>query len=230
MMFRRAIALALLLGVKPVLAADITLVTEEYPPFNMRDEGRIAGEVTDLLRKVFVEAGLSYSLEMLPWARAIARAEAEPGTCVFSTTRTPERETRFSWVGPLADNDWVLLAAKDSPIVLQSLKDARPYVIGGYVGDAQAQELQSRGFRVELTAQNALNPVKLEHGRIDLWACGARSGAFMAAQSGVHGLRQVLSYKRVELSLACNKETAPAMVERLRGALSAVRAQAEKRP
>ncbi|MBC9045182.1 ABC transporter substrate-binding protein, partial [Pseudomonas aeruginosa] len=74
-----------------------------------------------------------------PWDRVYQQALSEPGYGVFSTARTPEREDKFKWVGPLAVNDWVLMARGDSSIHLNSLEDAARYRIGGYKNDAISQ-------------------------------------------------------------------------------------------
>ncbi|MGV8495432.1 hypothetical protein ACV342_32445, partial [Pseudomonas aeruginosa] len=57
-----------------------------------------------------------------PWDRVYQQALSEPGYGVFSTARTPEREDKFKWVGPLAVNDWVLMARGDSSSHLNMLE------------------------------------------------------------------------------------------------------------
>ncbi len=205
-------------------AADIRLVTEEYPPFNMTYHGEITGMATDLLKAAFDKAGVTYTLELLPWARAYNTALTTASACVYSTTETPERMDKFLWVGPLVDNDWVLLARADSPAIT-SLEDARPYKIGGYHGDAVAEYLIAEGFRVDTASQDAFNAPKLANGRIDFWATGSQLGPYLADQQGLEGLAPVVTIKETVMSLACNKGTDPAIIDRLQTALDAVRAE-----
>jgi len=83
-------------------AAHLKLLTEDYPPFNMADSGgRVIGLSTDIVRQLLQRAGISYDVELLPWVRAFNRAVLEPNTCVYSTTRTEQREHQFKWIGPV---------------------------------------------------------------------------------------------------------------------------------
>ena len=43
-------------------------------------------------------------------ARAYAAARERPNACVYATSRTPERESSFKWVGPIDSAEWVLMA------------------------------------------------------------------------------------------------------------------------
>jgi len=222
---KHLIVAAVAAGLLPVTvqAADIRLVTEEYPPFNMIYQGEITGMATDLLKAAFEKAGVTYTLEVLPWARAYNVALTTANTCVYSTTETPERMDKFLWVGPLVDNDWVLLGRADSPAI-SSLEEARPYKIGGYLGDATAAYLIAEGFRVDTASQDAFNAPKLANGRIDFWATGSQLGPYLANQQGIEGLVSVVTIKQTVMSLACNKDTDPAIIHRLQTALDAVRA------
>lgn len=207
---------------QPALAADIRLVTEEYPPFNMTYNGKITGLATELVEATFQKAGISYSLELLPWARAYSMAETTPGTCVYSTTETPERKDKFLWVGPLVSNDWVLMGRAEGGPSVSKLEDAKSHTIGGYNGDAIAVFLEQQGYKVELSPRDDLNPAKLANGRIDFWATGSESGPYLAQQMGVKGLKTVTSFKSTVMSLACNKGTDPAIIAKLRTSLDAV--------
>ena len=59
-----------------------------------------------------------------PWVRGYELALSQPNTVLFSTTRTPARESSFHWVGPIAQDRVVLLAHRDAPMVIASLPEA----------------------------------------------------------------------------------------------------------
>lgn len=94
------------LGALPALAAPAPVLlgfTENLPPLNYQDEaGQAQGFAVELLRLMAAGAGLALELQVLPWQRAVQRAEAQPASLLFSLTRTPEREAQFQWVGPIA--------------------------------------------------------------------------------------------------------------------------------
>ncbi len=201
-------------------AAPLELLTEDFPPFSFQRTpgGAVVGISTDLLQQAFQAAGMEFKVTSMPWARAYEKVLASPGSCLYSTTRTEEREPKFKWVGPLVSNDWVLFGRADGPRVT-TLADAKAYSIGGYRGSAQTEFLQAQGFKVDLAAEDTLNPRKLMAKRIDFWAAGTLKGPFMAAREGVSGLVPVLELKHAELYLACNKGVDDATVAKLNEAL-----------
>ncbi len=201
----------------PALAADtLHLVTEESPPYNTRIDGKIAGIATDKVVEMMRRAKRPFKLEMLPWARAYKMAFELPQTCVFSTTRTKEREPHFKWVGPLAFNLWVLYGKADRNIHLTDLEDARQYVIGTYNADVRDSFLRDKGFTVDTAPDDALNPVKLRANRIDLWASSPFE-AQGAVEDNAYDDRivPVLTFNRVELYLACHPSVSSRLVDQL---------------
>jgi len=114
-------------------AEALLLTTEEAPPFNYTSEDgkSITGSATEIVREAFRRAGLAYRIEIYPWARAYHLAQTEADTCVFSTTRTEEREKLFRWVGPVATSEWVMIARADDEIRLKTLDATRWVAIEG---------------------------------------------------------------------------------------------------
>lgn len=177
-------SLALLCASALARAETLVLLTENLVPFNMavnggnyaKDDG-ISGISTDTVRAACERAQIECQLILrFPWDRVYQQALSEPGYGVFSTARTPEREDKFKWVGPLAVNDWVLMARGDSSIHLNSLEDAARYRIGGYKNDAISQHLVDRGLQVQLALRDNENVDKLASGQIDLWVTADPSG------------------------------------------------------
>ena len=196
------------LGLIPAQAADpahLKLLTEDYPPFNMADaSGRITGLSTEIVHQLLQRAGISHDIELLPWVRAFNRAVLEPGTCVYSTTRTEQREHQLKWIGPIVENPWVLYARNDNKTVVTTLESVRPYRLGGYSGDAIAQYLISKNFEVDLASTDVQNVRKLVAGRIDFWATGKYSGATLATREKAADIRPVMTFNTTFMYLACH--------------------------
>ncbi|WPC05504.1 ABC transporter substrate-binding protein [Pseudomonas benzenivorans] len=216
-------------------AQNLVLLTENLAPFNHSVNGRnfakdagITGISSDTLRAVCARAGVEcQQILRFPWARVYQQALNEPGYGLFSAARTPAREKQFKWVGPIASNDWVLMAKADSPIQLASLQEAARYRIGGYQGDAISQSLIDRGLPVQLALRDNKNLEKLGKGQIDLWVTADPSGRYLAKQEGVEDLRVVQRFHTAELYLALNLATPDELVQRLQEALDALRAEGE---
>jgi len=97
-----------------VRAADVFIVTENYPPYNFpADNGSVAGEATALVNKVMEATELDYTITIVPWARAVRYAETADNVLIYSIARIPNREKRFRWLVPLAFDNYRLFARKD---------------------------------------------------------------------------------------------------------------------
>jgi polar amino acid transport system substrate-binding protein len=199
------------------------LTTEISAPYSMREGERVIGIGTDMVREILDRSGVAYSIDVLPWKRAYTEALERPDGCVFSTTRTPEREPLFKWIGPIGDAEWVLMARADRKLNLQTLDDARPYRIGTYNGDARDVYLRERGFHVDPAPNDITNPRKLMLGRIDLWAASTRHSGPTLNRLGYAGqIVPVLVFNRIHIYLACNRAVPDELVTRMNGAVEAM--------
>ena len=204
-------------------AFALHLTTETSAPYSMREGGRVTGIGTDMVREILDRSGIAYSIDVLPWKRAYTEALERNDGCVYSTTRTPEREPLFKWIGPIGEADWVLMARADRKLNLQTLDDARPYRIGTYNGDARDVYLRERGFHVDPAPNDLTNPRKLMLGRIDLWAASTRRSDATLERLGYAGkIVPVLVFNRIHIYLACNRAVPDELVTRMNGAVEAM--------
>jgi polar amino acid transport system substrate-binding protein len=204
-------------------APRLQLMTENSPPISMLDGRQVIGSGTEKFREIMARTGTTYTLELLPWRRAYAFAQQQSNACLFPTTRTPEREALFKWVGPTDESEWVLLGRADRSYHVHSLEDARQLRIGTYNGDARDAYLRARGFRVDPAPNDELNARKLMLDRIDLWAVGVRRGATSLAGNGWgREIVEVLSFNRVGLYLACNTAVPGELIDKMNAALVAM--------
>lgn len=201
-------------------ATTLRLTTEVSPPFNMLEGDKIVGRSTDQVREMMERAQVTITMELLPWARAYSMALKEADTCVFTTTRTPEREALFKWVGPVGAAEWVLYDSAERKLKLQNIDEARSLLIGTYLGDARDEYFRSRGFRVESVSDDLANPRKLLLNRIDLWAASVVRGALLISQNGwTDKIVPVLSFHKVDLYVACNLSVPTPLIDKLNATL-----------
>ena len=225
---RACIAAIILFTAVPILARAapqprLYLTTEASAPSSMLVDGRVAGITTDKLRDALARAGVRYEIALRPWQRAYMTALRRPDACVYATTRTPEREALFKWVGPLDSAQWVLMGRADRKLALTSLEQARGLRIGTYYGDARDSYLRSLGLATDAAPNDLLNPQKLLQGRIDLWATSWRAGSTVLEQQGRDKrIVPVLAFRRTEVYLACNLAVPDALVARLNAELEAM--------
>jgi polar amino acid transport system substrate-binding protein len=205
-------------------AVTLRMVTEHGPPTNMRVGDKIVGIGTDKVREAMARAGISHTIELMPWKLAYSLALRESATCIYSTARSAEREASFKWIGPIYEIDWTLFARADRQIKLNKIEDARGLRIGTYKGDIPEQFLRSQGFAVDAAAQGTLNPHKLLAGRIDLWVTSRQYGQVVVADNGwANQIVPVLTFKQSELYIACNRGVSDEVAAALNAALKAMR-------
>ncbi len=202
-------------------AGSLQLFTEYTPPDIMREGERIYGISPDKVKEIMSRAGVSYTIEIMAWRRAYELTLRTPDSCVFSTSRTPEREALFKWIGPLREVDWTFYGLAKPPFRLATLEDARSLRIGGYSGDVRAQFLLDRGFKVDAAPDNFSNPRKLIGGRIDLWATSHQLANGVLAQEGLAGkIVPLLTFHTSRAYLACNKAVSDSVVAAMSAAMA----------
>ena len=217
------LAMTLLMPVLAV-AAGLRIVGEHLPPSSMMEGNVVVGRETLKVREILARAGIGYTMELLPWKRAYAQALREPDTCLFSTTRTQEREAQFRWIGPLNEAEWILYGLAERHLALRTLADARGLVIGTVLGDARDDYLRQHGMNVASVTQEWLNPQKLLLGRIDLWAVGLAVGSKPFVGKEWEGkVVPLLTFNRVQTYLACNLKAPEAQVAAMQRAAAAMR-------
>jgi polar amino acid transport system substrate-binding protein len=195
----------------------MTIITEpDYPPSSMMVAGAISGSSVEVVKELQRRVGDSSEIEVLPWARGYTMAVSQPNVALFATTRTPEREKLFHWVGPILANEWAFYAMKGRMAPLKSLEEARKLgAIGTYRDDAREEYLKSLGFTNLESVNNFTASAKmLEAGRVDVFT-GSDIGLNETLQAaGVDPTRveKVFTIKKVDLYIALSKGTDPKTV------------------
>ncbi len=212
------------LGIASAQAGSLNLATESYPPFNFETpDGELDGISVRVMNQLLKETGIEAEIRLLPWSRAYAEAQSSPDTCVFSTTRTPEREELFEWVGPLVENQWHAYALEGSDVAAYSLEDLHDYRVGGYRDDAVALYVEARGIEVDTAPNDRLNARKLAADRIDVWVSGEHLAPWYARLEEIGELRSLFAFNDTVMSLACHRDTDRDRLDRLQVALDAMR-------
>ncbi len=208
-----------LYGFSSLLAAqnpDLVLVTEDYPPFNIvhPQTHKISGISTEKVVELMHRAGEKMTITAYPWPRAFQMGKEEANTCVFSTTRTPEREPLFKWIGPLVKHNWVVFKRADDTRTPKTLEEIRSNVIGTYHDDAVEKYLSGNGFKTDQANKDSENPRKLLYKRFDFWATGELLGLAILKEQGLSGqVLPLFHFKQTDMYLACNPGMAQSRID-----------------
>ncbi|MCV2884899.1 transporter substrate-binding domain-containing protein [Aestuariibacter sp. AA17] len=153
-MSRLSFAIAILIfALFPTLgyaSSQLKIFTEEFPPYNFTQNDELVGINTEIVKELCTVAGISCSIELLPWTRAYNLARQTKNTAVFSTSRNPEREKLFHWIGPLASSKTNFYRLKKRhDIKIRKESDLLSYTIGIARSDVYHDVLVDLGFKPE---------------------------------------------------------------------------------
>ncbi|MBC3880069.1 transporter substrate-binding domain-containing protein [Undibacterium sp. LX40W] len=153
--------------------AILRVYTEHLPPYNYLDNGKFTGYSTEILEAMLKEADIPANFTLLPWGRAYLSSSSEPNTLLYTTTRTPEREAFFEWIGPIGPRKMMLFKlAERTDIHIKSKEDLKKYRVG-IVRDTSAIKLVvDRGLfsrsQIDEAPSTTSNMKKLFFKRIDI--------------------------------------------------------------
>jgi polar amino acid transport system substrate-binding protein len=233
---RAALALALVALVSLAATApaqespSVRIVTELLPPYNFEEAGVVKGASTAVVRAVLEQAGLRYTLEVLPWARALDTVLHERNTFIYSTARTVERERQLLWLGRICDRRLALFCSKDRGDLLgRSLKELPDATFAVIQHDASVDVLRKLGIPAARlhVMRDSPSPTAAAH-------VLERRSDFLVSnplrfEAGVRGTPLAGRFQQHSVLwegdgyyLAANTASDPALVARVRGAFAAL--------
>ena len=217
----KTLLLTLSLSLAPLstaLAETLNFVTEEYAPFNYSKDGKNVGIAVEQVEAMAKAAGIDYTLNIMPWARAFAMAENQPMHCVFTTGYNRERADRFAWVNPLLKDEMMLLKRKDGSKPPASMAEALTMKVGSQRGDFAVEALEGLGFAdIDLAADIDISLRKLLSGRVDLMPTSVKTYEKMVDE-GLPVEKALLMAGQI-YGIACHKDTPPDLIKRLQAEL-----------
>jgi len=148
----------------------LTIITEDWPPYNYEKNGEVKGFSVEIVQAIMEELYVSYPIQILPGARGEIMLDEGPHVMIFSLFRTPERENRYKWIGPISEEAIYFYKKKGSSLVIKTLEDAKKVeriacMHQGLVFTA----LQKEGFtNLDGTPMHESIIRKLEAERVDL--------------------------------------------------------------
>lgn len=200
----------------PVQAESMLTIYTENPDLQ-HSEGSPSGFVYEMVRQIMRRTQVETKIQVENWKRSYLKTINGTNAAIFPTTRTPDREELFHWVGPILRVRWALYAKTGSQLKITNLEDAkRVGRIGTYAEDAREQFLKDEGFtNLESVHSIYLNWRMLYADRVDLVA-GSDMSLNQSMQSGEfpsQAFEKVLEIKTVDLYLAFSKNTDPYILE-----------------
>jgi polar amino acid transport system substrate-binding protein len=201
----------------------ITIYTEEWAPYNFKNNEKIVGISTEIVEATFIKANVNYELIMAAWARGYRTVSDKKNTMLFTTARTKERESLFQWVGPIANRNIHLLKLKKrEDILMSSLADVKNYRLGLLRDDASTQYFVEMGLldnTKHYIIPKAESEVKMLYAeRIDLIPGNETAAKYQAKIYGYPPSeieKSFLLFDDGGYYMAFNKDTDPELVNKI---------------
>ncbi|OUS70732.1 amino acid ABC transporter substrate-binding protein [Pseudoalteromonas sp. A601] len=195
--------------------AKLNIVTENFPPAQYLDDNQqLTGHVVEKVRKALDASSIDYAISVHSWSTAFNTALRDPQTCIFSVTRSKEREDKLLWIAELAELTTNFYALNSKNIQLDNLEQAKQYRVAVLKDNYSHQYLSSQGFEEgkNLLAMdsfdNIFNIVHSRKNNIDLVILPKQRVDFeQQSQPTADSLQPVLklNIKQPSLYFACNK-------------------------
>ncbi len=103
----------------------IQIIMEPFPPYNYVEDSKIVGCATDVVRAIMKDLNINYGIKKYPDARLHRMLENEKGIMAYVLFRTPEREHKYKWIGPVATDHVYVYKKKGSSLVINNIDDAK---------------------------------------------------------------------------------------------------------
>lgn len=169
----------------------LTILTELWPPYVMRDDGgKLVGADLDLARTVLEQLGYKIDVRVLPWRRVLQEAKLQKGDAILDVFYAAERNSWLHYPDePLSISGEVLFYPVDRPVHLERTSDLKGLRIGVQVDYAYSKAFLAEPgvIRVAMTGEG--NPIKQLHmmmaGRLDGVVLNERVGRYLLRSQGL---------------------------------------------
>ncbi|TPH19293.1 substrate-binding periplasmic protein [Litorilituus lipolyticus] len=147
------------------LLSELQWQTEDYPPFNFRDEtGRLVGIFPEILLLAYQDLNISLyteEIDIIPWARLLFNMKHYSKYAAFSMVTTKERAIEYQLL-PLpfvVKSSIMVLKANKKKFKQKNLDELAIGVVRGDIGQALLDREKIKAFQVE--TNSALSMLKM---------------------------------------------------------------------
>ena len=212
-------------------AQHISVVTEQYPPYNYEENGKIKGVGTEVVEAVLKEAGVTYDIKIYPWARSLSMAETEENVLIYSISRTEKRENIYRWIGVIFPIRFYIYAL-NSRSDIQTMKDidqAKPYRVGVAHKDALEQYFLDKKFpNIASSYDNEINIKRLFLGDIDLWPMSVYTANYFLGKishkpSDLKKIHEIKGFANGDQYMAMSLSTDIRVVKKIQDAMKKIK-------
>lgn len=203
---------------------DVRWIAQDYPPFSYVDSsgnnaGTAISQAEEIMKKISSKK-TAKDIEIRTFSRFFVGMNNDENTVFFPLADLPERESKFTFIGPLFMDKAVVIGK--SSVTINDAQELKNYsIIGrdGYPGVKQLSELDIN--REKSSDSDKESMMNLKNDKVDLVVCNEESGFYWMNQLGMDqkNYKVVYRLKETKMSFAFNKDTDPAIMDKVSAAL-----------
>lgn len=223
-MIKKILSLFILILVSnQAFAQNLNVYCEEDFPMQYKINGVLSGFALEIVQEIQKRIGNNDVIQFVPWSRGIDKLSYDKNTFLFSMVKTPERESAYQWIGPIATVSYGLYVKSDSFIKINHIEDAKKInSISVYRKDILDDKLTELGFKnLDRAPSNESGFKKLMQGRVEIYADAQVGVKNVAIQAGykIEDVKLVFNLFKNSLFIAASHSTDPQIVEKWNEAL-----------
>ncbi len=209
---------------------ELTIITEEWPPYNYQENGKIKGFSTEIVQEIIKNLNLKYKIQILPAARLHSLINEEAYIMSFSLFRTKERENKYKWIGPISQEAIYFFKKKGNPLNIQTIEDAKKVnLITTLHKSLVYNSLLNQGFKnIDTSVDSLIIIKKVIKSRVDLGISLTNLGIKYQLGKANFPLDslEVTPVKLLDFSLyiACSKNIPDKVIHQWQNALDEIKA------
>lgn len=108
-----------------VAQPDLEIITEDWAPYNYKEDNLVKGFSTEIIQAVMDELNETYPIAIYPGPRGDRMLDTLPNIMYFTLFRTPEREHKYKWIGPISDEAIYFYKHKNNPKHYFTIEDVK---------------------------------------------------------------------------------------------------------
>ena len=195
--------------------------SENMPPYNYIENGKVSGISTEILKKITKDSSIHINkTEVLPWKRSYAKVLSTKNTVLYSTGRSKQRENLFAWVGPIDSMRVGVVAKKSANLKISKTIGFRGYKIGTITNSFVEQKLLKEGVKKEnldsfISIESQVK--KLVSHRVDMVAFSIPAICYYLKKLGedLNDYEELYILGKADLYFAFNKNSDKKMIAEL---------------
>lgn len=153
-------------------SSSIRIVTQDWAPYNYVEDNELRGFSVEIVREIMQKLQIQNEIEIYPRKRSQIVRENGQNIVFFTIFRSPSRENKYKWIGPISDDSIYFYKRKGDPRNFNTIEDVRNKKISAPMGGFVYRSLVEQGFKSIEKAPSWSGQIKMVlSGRADLLVC-----------------------------------------------------------